>query len=229
MSSRSRRRHRGEQNPRVSHPEKPRGQDGSELPEAVAEEAGAVPESEGQAPAPGDHAGPVPLLPAEMGTRTPRFSHREGRLRETRTRGANCISTAGRRRHRVCLCSSVRAGKSGGWRLNRTPGFLDVRTPCCKGTRPHNTGPSHSPSEHASPGAGRVDENQPTLGASGKAGPVGGASAWPQQTGRGRAPPPRTPRSVNTPTRQSLPGCGLWPFFSSARFKLIIHFNFMNY
>lgn len=110
------------------------------------------------------------------------------------------------------------------------------RTLCWKDTPPNDIWQSHCSLGHDSSRA-REGQIKTLLW---RLVPISGSSTWFQvsvcvQVDRSadslhsRTPLGEKLSSGNTPTLQLLPGCGLRPFFSSARFKLIIHFNFMNY
>lgn len=121
--------------PRASHLERPQGQGGGWGRRRGAEGRGPGPSSAG-------HAGPVPSLLLRTEPERPPPATAKGACRETQTRGAKRTTTA--------VCLHVRGGDSGGWRLKRTPGFLRLRAPRCKGARPRNT--DHlSPLRNAAP------------------------------------------------------------------------------
>lgn len=170
--------------------------------------------------------GPGPFAFAENGTGTAPSSHRQGRLQ-----GDPDSRRETHHHSRVLACQGRGVG---GLEAQANPWISASEGPTLQRCTTPQHGPSQSPSERGSSGAGRADENQPTLGACGEASPRGGPSTWPQVSagaadGRQAAPPP--PALRVQPTRLLVRASGLRarPFFSSARFKLITHFNFMNY
>lgn len=189
--------------PRASHPERPQGQGGGWGRRRGAEGRG--PRARPQLRGP---RGPGPFAFAENGTGTAPSSHRQGRLQ------GDPDSRRETHHHSRVLACQGRGVR--GLEAQANPWISTSEGPTLQRCTTPQHGPSQSPSERGSSGAGRADENQRTLGACGEAGPRGGPSTWPQVSARaadGRQaatprPPTRTPRSANTPARQSLRAAG---------------------